>query len=390
LIQKVFCANIKNDRKIRSIFTIKHADQANNPGREKMSKEITIRKPFDAHFHLTTDHNVLREVLSVSSRIFDGGVAIGVFNGNSVIDSPAKLLDHQKEIHELCPSFNAIIPIIVTEKLIHNTEKVISLLESGVRVFKFAPGKTCPNLNLHDMMRPDFFNFLKLIESYGACFSSNFRIEKEILFGDKDVDYEEQEVRAIRFLEYLLEHFPGLKILAENVSDAKMINFIHCVDSHFQIAGTLNFYNIRLGYDGSIDKGRRFVKPAIYAKSVSRRKEDVAAQIAAITSGDTRFFLGTNSCPLAQDDLTGRPPADRIFSTTTAIEGFAEIFENQRALEHMEGFTSINGPTFFGVEPSEKLLCLNKVPYHVPNKLGPINVFLGGTVLGWQIKANDQ
>ena len=112
----------------------------------------------------------------------------------------------------------------------------------------------------------------------------------------------------------------------------------------------------------------------------------------AATSGDARFFLGTDSAPHADPAKESACGCAGVFSASNTLSCLAEVFEAQNALDRLEGFTSLHGPTFYGLPPNDATLTLTKgAPVTYPAKIdtgaGPVTLFDPGFPLHWRVSS---
>ena len=116
---------------------------------------------------------------------------------------------------------------------------------------------------------------------------------------------------------------------------------------------------------------------------------DRQALIAAATSGDSRFFLGTDSAPHPLRDKEAAIGRAGVYTAAAALELYAEIFEEAGALSALEGFASVNGPRFYGLPVNQKTVSLVRRDWHYPETTplpgGVVHRFRGGETLRWRV-----
>jgi dihydroorotase len=107
-------------------------------------------------------------------------------------------------------------------------------------------------------------------------------------------------------------------------------------------------------------------------------------------SGDNRFFLGTDSAPHAIPSKETACGCAGIFTAPCALEIYAEVFEEENALDRFETFASLNGPRFYRLPPNETRVTLRREPLAVPQHAGPrdsaVAAFRGGETLRWRLE----
>ena len=109
------------------------------------------------------------------------------------------------------------------------------------------------------------------------------------------------------------------------------------------------------------------------------------------TSGDARFFLGTDSAPHLRTLKEAGCGCAGIFNAPVALQSYCTVFEEEGALDRLEAFASLNGPRFYGLAPNEASVTLERSPWEVPQDValaagGALHPFLGGSRLPWALR----
>jgi len=132
------------------------------------------------------------------------------------------------------------------------------------------------------------------------------------------------------------------------------------------------------------------IRPHYYCLPVAKRETHRRALRAAATSGDARFFLGTDSAPHTDALKESACGCAGCFTAPNTLSILAHVFEEEGALSRLEGFTSLHGPAFYGLPANEARITLTKgdpVPY--PSRIetgdGPVTVFDPGFALHWRV-----
>ena len=133
------------------------------------------------------------------------------------------------------------------------------------------------------------------------------------------------------------------------------------------------------------------IKPHYYCLPVAKREEHRLALLAAATSGETRFFLGTDSAP--HTDVNKLLPCGcaGCFTAPNTMSILAQVFDDDGALDNLEGFTSLNGPAFYRLPVNTDTLTMIKgdpisYPSHIETPDGPVTVFDPGYDLNWRVE----
>lgn len=202
---------------------------------------------------------------------------------------------------------------------------------------------------------------------------------------DHDVDIFDREAVFIeRTLRGLVADFPGLKIVFEHITTADAVAFVQA--SGPMVAATITPQHLHINRNAMFDSG---IRPHAYCLPVAKREKHRRALRAAATSGDPKFFLGTDSAP---HDVSAKEAAcgcAGIFNAPFAIESYAAVFEAEGALDRLEGFASVHGPRFYGLPLNDGTITLERTPTPVPGSVaaagGAVVPFHAGETLDWRL-----
>jgi dihydroorotase len=179
---------------------------------------------------------------------------------------------------------------------------------------------------------------------------------------DPDVDVFDREAVFIdRLLEPLTQRMPDLKIVLEHVTTRQGVEFVTRASG--RIAGTLTAHHLLLNRNALFAGGLR---PHHYCLPVLKREQHRQALLAAATSGNPKFFLGTDSAPHARGAKESACGCAGLYTAHAAIELYAEAFEAAGALDKLEGFASLYGPDFYELPLNQDTIVLEKAPWDVP------------------------
>lgn len=173
--------------------------------------------------------------------------------------------------------------------------------------------------------------------------------------------------------------FPALRVVMEHLSTAEAVAAIGVLDN---VGATITAHHLLLTIDDVLsDRGLR---PHYFCKPLLKTRDDRDALIQAAVS-DPKVFFGSDSAPhLKTDKESERAPAG-IFSAPVALSVLATVFERFGALEHLEAFTSTNGPAFYGMPSNHETLELVKEEWTVPPSYAGIVPLCGGETLPWRV-----
>ncbi len=182
---------------------------------------------------------------------------------------------------------------------------------------------------------------------------------------DPKVDIFDREARFIEEeLKPLLHHFPNLKIVLEHISTQVAVDFV--LSGPPTLAATITPQHLLLNRNDLLSGG---IKPHYYCLPILKRSSDQEALLKAVTSGNPKFFLGTDSAPHTQAHKESNCGCAGIYSAHAAIEIYAQIFEEQNALTHLENFASVYGAEFYERPINSEKIKLERKPWEVPLSL---------------------
>jgi dihydroorotase len=182
---------------------------------------------------------------------------------------------------------------------------------------------------------------------------------------DPQIDIFDREAVFIeRHLAPLLQRHPGLKVVLEHITTAEAADFVATGGPN--LAATITPHHLHINRNAMFQGGLR---PDFYCLPVAKRERHRLALRAAATSGDPSFFLGTDSAPHLRHAKEAACGCAGIFNAPYAIESYAQVFEEEGALERLEAFASLYGPRFYGLPPNEERITLVGEAHTVPARL---------------------
>lgn len=162
---------------------------------------------------------------------------------------------------------------------------------------------------------------------------------------DSDVDIFDREAVFIdRVLDPLRRRVPELKVVMEHITTADGVDYVLANDNN--LGATITTHHLIINRNHILVGG---IKPHYYCLPVAKREEHRLALRAAATSGDKRFFLGTDSAPHTDPNKECACGCAGVFSATNTMSCLAHVFEEESALDKLEGFASLHGPAFYGL-----------------------------------------
>jgi dihydroorotase len=200
---------------------------------------------------------------------------------------------------------------------------------------------------------------------------------------DPEVDVFDREAVFIeRILWRVATDFPELKIVLEHVTTADAVDFVS--EAGPNVAATVTPQHLIINRNALFAGGLR---PHAYCLPVAKREQHRLAVRKAATSGSPTFFLGTDSAPHSRDAKESACGCAGIFNAPFALESYATVFEEEGALEKLEGFASEHGPRFYGLELNDGTVTLERSENLVPAEVDGIVPFHAGDTLRWKFRA---
>lgn len=202
---------------------------------------------------------------------------------------------------------------------------------------------------------------------------------------DPEVDIFDREAVFIdRVLEPLRRRLSELKIVFEHITTKEAVDYVASADAN--LAATITAHHLQISRNALFVGG---IRPHLYCLPIAKREKHRQALRRAATSGDGRFFLGTDSAPHARAAKETACGCAGIFTAPCVLELYAEVFEEEGALDRLEAFASLNGPEFYCLPPNEEHVTLRREPFAVPEWIGAgdfaVIPFRAGDILRWHM-----
>jgi dihydroorotase len=203
---------------------------------------------------------------------------------------------------------------------------------------------------------------------------------------DPSVDIFDREAVFIdRVLDPVRRATPGLRVVMEHITTSNGVDYVRAHDR--DLGATITTHHLVINRNHILVGG---IKPHYYCLPVAKREEHRLALRAAATSGDARFFLGTDSAPHIDPLKENACGCAGCFTATNTMSILAHVFEEEAALDRLEAFTSLNGPAFYCLPANETTLTLTKgdavsYPAKIDTGDGPVTVFEPGFALHWRV-----
>ena len=317
---------------------------------------LTLLRPDDMHLHLR-DGDTLRHVLPHTARQM--GRAVIMPNLKPPVISVADALAYRERILASLPAGSRFQPLMTLYLTDHATPALVREAKAaGIVAFKLYPAGATTN---SDSGVTDLFKLLPVLEEIAAQ-DMRFLVHGEVT--DPAIDIFDREAAFIeRILLPVLNKVPGLKTVFEHITTAEAARLV--CQSGENLAASVTPQHLLLNRNDLLVGG---VHPHHYCLPVLKRESHRQALLEAVSGTHShKFFLGTDSAPHPQHAKENACGCAGMFSAATAIELYAEAFEQIGALGKLEAFASKNGARFYGLPENTDTITLVKQAQIVPN-----------------------
>jgi dihydroorotase len=319
---------------------------------------LTLRRPDDWHLHLR-DGAAMASVVADSARRF--ARAIVMPNLRPPVRTTYEALDYRERILEALPEGAAFEPLM-TLYLTDDTppEEIARARLSGrVHGVKLYPAGATTHSDAGVTRISRCFHALEKMQEVGLPL---------LVHGESTDPAIDVFDREKAFIEEVLgptvERFPGLKIVLEHITTRDAVQYVEVTGPN--LAATVTAHHLLMNRNALFLGG---IRPHHYCLPVLKREEHREALVEAATSGNAKFFLGTDSAPHARADKEAACGCAGIYTGHAALELYAVAFEEAGALDRLEDFASVFGARFYGLPLNEGSVTLVREDWTVPQRL---------------------
>ena len=345
-----------------------------------MTLRITIRRPDDMHLHLR-DGAMLQGILPETTRHF--ARAIIMPNLVPPVVTGAQAASYRDRILAALPhgaTFEPLMTLYLTEAT--DPADVAAAHAAGlVKAVKLYPAGATTNsqsgVQNFDAVRP----VLEKMAEIGLPLCVHGEVT------DPTVDIFDREAIFIdTVLDSIRRKTPGLRVIMEHITTRQGVDYARSGGP--DLAATITTHHLILNRNHILAGG---IRPHYYCLPVAKRESHRLALRQAATSGEARFFLGTDSAPHVDALKEHACGCAGCFTATNTMPILAHVFEEDGALQHLEAFTSVNGAAFYRLPPNPIHITLTKsTPAQWPEKIlteaGPVTVFNPGFPVHWHVE----
>ncbi|MEO3677644.1 dihydroorotase [Rheinheimera fenheensis] len=339
---------------------------------------LTIQTPDDWHLHFR-DGDMLRETVPATARQF--ARAIVMPNLVPPVTTAAMAVAYRERILAARPTgstFQPLVTLYLTDKT--SAQDIIDAKAAGVVAAKLYPAGATTNsshgVGALDALYPVF----EVMAEQGML----LLIHGEVTDHDIDI-FDREKVFIDRYLQHIVARIPSLKVVFEHITTADAASFV--AEASNNVAATITPQHLLLNRNDLLVGG---VRPHNYCLPVLKRRTHQEALRAAVATGSAKFFLGTDSAPHEKHRKESACGCAGCYSAHSAIELYAQIFDDLGCLDKLEGFASHHGADFYGLPRNSGTVTLVKQQWQVPAEIilpngNPIVPFYAGETLNWKL-----
>ncbi len=343
-----------------------------------MTKRIKITRPDDWHLHLR-DGAALQAVAADTAKQF--GRAIVMPNLRPPVTTTALAAAYRESIMAALPkdaNFEPLMVLYLTD--VTTADEIYKAKGSGiVHGVKLYPAGATTNSDSGVTSLEKCADALSAMQTVGIP----LLVHAEVTDANVDV-FDREKVFIDRHMKSLIASYPDLKVVFEHITTKDAAEFVATAGPN--VAATITAHHLLMNRNDLFKGG---IRPHHYCLPILKREEHRQALVKAATSGNPKFFLGTDSAPHAKSAKEAGCGCAGMYTAHAAIELYAEAFEAVDALEQLEGFASFYGADFYGLPRSSEQATLAKESWQVPESYpydGDVLVPLrAGESIAWKV-----
>jgi dihydroorotase len=344
--------------------------------------QIQLIQPDDWHLHIR-DGAVMKDVLADTARQFARAIIMPNLKPPVTTVELAHAYRSRIEANLKSLGINDFEPLM-TLYLTDNTsaDEVRKAKAEGIVGFKLYPAGATTNSDAGVSDIRHCYKALEAMQEVGML----FLVHGEVTHSEIDI-FDREAVFIDQILEPLRRDFPQLKIVFEHITTKQAAHYVRDAAAPGNtLAATITPQHLLMNRNAIFSGG---IRPHNYCLPVLKREEHRVALLEAATSGNPRFFLGTDSAPHAKGDKEAACGCAGCYSAFNALGLYAEAFESVNQLEKLEGFASFFGPDFYSLPRNSKKITLKKQAQSIPQELplgdATIVPLRAGETIAWSL-----
>ena len=319
-------------------------------------QQLTLTRPDDWHLHLRDDA-LMASVLPDTARQFARAVVMP--NLRPPVTTTEHAVAYRERILNALPAgmkFDPLMTLYLTD--ITSAEEINKAKASDVvHAVKLYPAGATTNSDAGVTVLRKTYAALEAMQACGMP----LLVHGEVTSADIDI-FDREAVFIERVMQPLLKDLPELRVVFEHITTKDAAEFV--MSAPDTIAATLTPQHLLYNRNAMLVGG---IRPHYYCLPILKRETHREALVKAATSGGKKFFLGTDSAPHAQHTKENACGCAGCYSAHSAIELYAEAFENAGALDKLEGFASFHGADYYGLPRNTDTVTLRREEWEMPH-----------------------
>jgi dihydroorotase len=341
--------------------------------------ELTITRPDDWHVHLR-DGAALGQTCKDMARYF--GRVIVMPNLTPPVVTVADAAVYRERIlaamADLPRRFEPLMTLYLTDQT-DAAEIQVAAASSFVHAVKLYPAGATTN---SEAGVAELDGLYPVLEAMEEC-DLPLLIHGEVTDADVDI-FDREKVFIDRHLVPIAERFPGLRIVLEHITTRDAVQFVR--EARENVAATITAHHLMFNRNDMLVGG---IRPHYYCLPILKRNVHQAALLEAATSGNPRFFLGTDSAPHARNRKETDCGCAGVYTGHAAIEFYAGVFDRLDALDRLEAFAAHFGADFYRLPRNTDTITLHRESWHVPAALplgeDELTPLAAGQAIAWRV-----
>jgi len=341
-------------------------------------QEIIIQAPDDWHLHFR-DGDMLSETVAATSRCFRRAIVMPnllppITDAKMAIDYKNRILNAVPNEHQFEPVMTLYLTNLTTSQTILDAKK------AGIPAIKFYPAGATTNSDAAVKEIEVLYPVLQTMSDEGII----LLIHGEVTDAEIDI-FDREKIFIETILDKIVHSFPQLKIVLEHITTKDAVDYV--LQASEKIAATITPQHLLLNRNDLLVGG---IRPHNYCLPVLKRNTHQKALRDVVATGSQKFFLGTDSAPHEKSNKETDCGCAGCYSAWSALELYAQVFEELGALDKLEGFASHHGADFYGFSRNTGAVALIKDAWQVPKEIilpnGRVIVpFFAGETLAWKL-----
>lgn len=341
---------------------------------------LEITRPDDWHVHLR-DGAALHQTVPAMARYFGRSIVMPnllppVSNAHQAIAYRERIMAAQQDCSR---QVEPLMVIYLTDNT--SAEDIRQAKAAGVVACKLYPAGATTNSDSGVTDINKIYPVLEAMQQHGL----RFLLHGEVTDHSTDI-FDREKIFVDNTMSQLAADFPDLPMVLEHITTRDAVEFVAAASNY--IAATITPHHLLFNRNDMLAGG---IRPHYYCLPILKRSTHQQALVAAATSGNPKFFLGTDSAPHSLENKETSCGCAGCYSAYAAIELYAEVFEQAGALDKLEAFASHFGPDFYGLARNSDCITLLKSPWTVPDHLAigdsKLVPLCAGQSLQWRVSA---